>query len=158
MEKNLRIKKNRHGYGVYAEKNFRKGEAVWIMGGKKIKISEFKFKNFKAISNLLQVGENSYISLDKISCSFNHSCNPNMGFVNNKTLVAIKNIKREEELTYDYSTTIDESFICDCRSKNCRKVVADFFSLPKKTIMKYYSKGFLPSFIKNKYKKIVKNN
>lgn len=156
MKQDLKIKKNKYGYGVYAQKPFKKSETIWTMQGEKMGMKDFKIDDYKMFGNVLQIGPQKYMRLDRLSTSFNHSCSPNMGFIKNRTLVAIRDIDKGEELTYDYSTTIDESFICDCRSKSCRKVVSDFFSLPKSLAFKYYRNHMLPDFIENKYKKLVK--
>jgi hypothetical protein len=56
---------------------------------------------------------------------FNHSCDPNIGFANSITLVAIHNIKPREELTFDYAfcESFFKSFKCNCGSRNCRRVI-----------------------------------
>jgi SET domain len=55
---------------------------------------------------------------------FNHSCDPNTGFVGHK-MVALKEIKDEEQLVYDYAfTETQDSFhfgmICRCGTRQCR--------------------------------------
>ncbi len=73
----------------------------------------------------------------KLDDYINHSCNPNSGLIikNEKVnLIAIKNIKNGKEITYDYSTTINEDnwkMRCNCGSKICRKIIKDFKYLPK---------------------------
>ena len=55
----------------------------------------------------------------------NHSCNPNCevsGAGLKVWVYAIKDIKKDEELTYDYGFGFDEDykdFPCRCRSENC---------------------------------------
>ena len=55
----------------------------------------------------------------------NHSCNPNCEVFGTGLKVwvyAIRDIKKGEELTYDYGFGFDEDykdFPCRCRSKNC---------------------------------------
>jgi len=48
----------------------------------------------------------------------NHSCEPNAGFRGDLVLVARRDIGPEEEITWDYSTAIDEEefpgFACCC--------------------------------------------
>lgn len=57
----------------------------------------------------------------------NHSCDPNTWFVDDATMVARRDIKTGEEITYDYATSeTAESFglpHCRCGAPNCRKVV-----------------------------------
>jgi hypothetical protein len=57
---------------------------------------------------------------------YNHSCNPNIGFDINGNFVIIKNVKKNEELTYDYAFgESNKNFImhCKCNSENCRKII-----------------------------------
>ena len=58
---------------------------------------------------------------------WNHSCDPNTAPVpsnSNKWDFAIKDIEKDEELTYDYALLMDHtSFPCRCNSVNCRKKV-----------------------------------
>ncbi len=56
----------------------------------------------------------------------NHSCEPNLGWVDAVTLVACRDIAAGEELTNDYATrTADPDFImtCHCGAPTCRGVV-----------------------------------
>jgi hypothetical protein len=60
----------------------------------------------------------------------NHSCDPNAEVawaIDIATLVAIRNIDPNEEITFDYATVIPPgdnfSFNCTCGSVKCRKVI-----------------------------------
>lgn len=80
----------------------------------------------------------------------NHSCNPNAGIKNSRILTAIKNIKKNEEITYDYSTVWFEGFKCKCGNTNCRGYISDFLGLSKKDKEKYLKLGVVSEFIKKK--------
>lgn len=58
---------------------------------------------------------------------FNHSCNGNLGFDKAGDFIAIKDIKKGEEMTYDYGLLeTNPKFLiekCVCRDKNCRKKI-----------------------------------
>jgi hypothetical protein len=61
-----------------------------------------------------------------IAWHMNHSCEPNIGFDAKDNFVAMKNLKKGEELTWDYGfdeTNPKFKMKCDCGTKNCRKVV-----------------------------------
>jgi hypothetical protein len=67
-----------------------------------------------------------------------------MGFYDTITFVAIRNIKRGEELVFDYGFNETFSgkengilFTCNCRSKNCRKIirVKDWQQKPLQTVL-----------------------
>jgi D-alanine-D-alanine ligase len=55
----------------------------------------------------------------------NHSCNPNSAY-KGLNVVALRAIKKDEELTLDYSSFLDhnmESFKCNCGEPGCRGVI-----------------------------------
>jgi SET domain-containing protein len=56
----------------------------------------------------------------------NHSCEPNLGWRDDTTLAAIRDIAAGEELTLDYATAIsDPDFVlmCHCETYRCRQVI-----------------------------------
>lgn len=55
----------------------------------------------------------------------NHSCNPNIGFDGSICYIAIRDIKKNEEILLDYAfmETEFQPFECKCGSNNCRKIV-----------------------------------
>ena len=59
--------------------------------------------------------------------------------------------KKDEEIFYDYSTTMDEdswTLQCKCGSQNCRKIVKDFKFLPQELQKKYLELNIVQNFIK----------
>jgi len=124
-------KSNINNKGLYATKNIKSGKIIINYKGKIITKKETdtnpKYDNDKAIYlfNL-----NSRYDLDgdfeyNTARLINHSCNPNCE-VNGKGLklwiFALRNIKKGEELSYDYGFAYDKDykqFVCKCGSKNC---------------------------------------
>ena len=117
--------------GLFASKNIKKGTKIIYYIGKIITKKQTennpKFDNDKAIylfnlNNRYDLdGDFTYNTARLI----NHSCNPNCE-VEGKGLKlwisSIKDIKKNEELTYDYGFSFDENykdFPCKCGSKNC---------------------------------------
>lgn len=152
------VKRNKHGLGVYADRAYKRGKVICVMKGHKVvpRTLEYHGGEFrKASSNPLQIGPALYIDLEKPHLYINHSCDPNAGMRGTATLFAIKSIKKGEEITFDYSTTIDESFECRCGAKRCRDTIVDFFGLPKKKQAYYARKGALPRFIASKYRRLA---
>jgi len=81
------------------------------------------------------VGKGLYVLMQAPSKFVNHSCEPNT-YVKNAQDIALRNIKKGEEITTDYSINgVDEwELKCNCGSKNCRKIVyGDFRKLDAKT-------------------------
>lgn len=78
----------------------------------------------------------------------NHSCSPNMHFLNDDTLVARKFISKGSPLTLEYATCdtvyaiIDQ---CQCGEENCRGRVSAFDAF---TVGKQYY-PYVRSFLKN---------
>jgi uncharacterized protein len=111
-----------HGKGVFADRNFTKGEIVVRHKLKELSSEEY---------NKLPSKEKCFVGIDGKKYLFflpparyvNHSCNPNTK-VKGKADVAIRNIRKGEEIT-NYYRDDDTTFkmICNCGSKNCRGII-----------------------------------
>jgi SET domain-containing protein len=58
--------------------------------------------------------------------SLNHSCEPNVGWSAAGALVAMRDIRADEELTTDYALNLDDRdvvMICHCETYRCRQVI-----------------------------------
>ena len=109
------------------------------------------------IDDPFQVGKRTYIDLNETSRTFNHSCNPNAGVRKTNELFALSDIKNGEEITYDYSLTIaptDWKMKCLCGSNNCRKILGDILSVPKKQLEYYKKLGALQRYMKSVLKEV----
>ena len=130
--KTYKIKKSRiDKNGLYASCNIKKGTKIIEYKGKVIprKQSEKdpKFDNGKAIY-LFNLNKKYDLDGDfKFNTArlINHSCNPNCEVFGTGLKIwvyAMKNIKKGDELSYDYGFSYDsdyKQFPCKCRSKNC---------------------------------------
>jgi len=69
--------------------------------------------------------EGVYLLLQPPERYVNHSCSPNLE-VRSQCDVALRDIEKGEELTTDYSREEipDLYFECNCKSSNCRGVIA----------------------------------
>lgn len=155
--------KSKNGVGVFANKVFKKGENLFEFKGNIFSYAQLPFPYEKVKDHYVQIDKNSYMGPSGWIDDFvNHSCNPNAGLkIENRkaTLVSIKNIKTGQEITWDYSTTMDEDdweIDCTCGSKNCRKRITDFKYLPKEVRRKYVRIGVVPQYILEKSGKINK--
>ena len=124
-------KSNIHNTGLYASKNINDGTKIIEYKGKILTKKEVnenpKFDNEKAIY-LFNINKKYDLDGDfkyNIARLINHSCNPNCEVFGTGLKVwvyAIRDIKKGEELTYDYGFGFDEGykdFPCRCGSKNC---------------------------------------
>ena len=119
-----------HGKGVFAQAPIAAGERVMVFSGDLLHCTQVDFNDYH-----LQVGEDVYLGPSGGADDYvNHSCEPNCGFQNGLELVAMRDIAMHEELTWDYSTAIDEAgfagFPCSCGSPHCRGRVLSYRDLP----------------------------
>ena len=132
----VRIGKSKlHGRGVIASEDIKKGERVFTIKGRKVKFLIDNQKTADAISyNLIGIGKNTWVNPDHFGQYYNHSCAPNSGIVG-KNVIAVKNIKKGEEVTADYSLNeadIFWYFRCSCGAKSCRGIVRSIQFLPQR--------------------------
>ena len=110
------------GKGVFAARDFRKGEMIirWDISrqltaeeAEKLPLKEKKYVIFCKGKRILAQPPERYV---------NHSCDANTTSANFCD-VAVRNIKKGEEITANYSQDMSpgESMECACKSKTCRK-------------------------------------
>ena len=117
--------------GLYASCNIKKGTKIIEYKGKiisvKKSITDPKFDNEKAIY-LFNINKRFDLDGDfkfNIARLINHSCDPNCEVFGEGLKVwvyAMKDIRKGDELSYDYGFSYDENFKqfpCNCRSKKC---------------------------------------
>ena len=118
-------------YGLYAAQNIKKGSKIIEYKGKVITRREAeenpKYDNDKAIY-LFNLNKRYDLDGDfKFNTArlINHSCDPNcevFGEGMKIWIFAMKNIKKNEELSYDYGFSFDKNFKnypCKCNSNIC---------------------------------------
>lgn len=138
MNPNLEIKETEiYGKGVFAKKNIKRDETLAIFGGYIKSIVEEEALEDSVSDEGVQISEEFCLGIlearDLENASFfNHSCNPNAGFKGQIFLVAIKNIKKDEQVTFDYAMVLSKTknakfykMKCFCGSKYCRGYVTD---------------------------------
>lgn len=129
-----------HGNGVFASKNIKKNTKIIQYVGEKIprsegdKRSELRLKTYldsKKTGSVYIFELNKKYDLDgsplyNKARYINHSCEPNceVDINNDKIWISsIKNIKKGEELSYDYGFSFDKNdyrdHVCKCGSKYC---------------------------------------
>ena len=118
-------KSKRHGKGVFALKDFQKGEKVYSYEKGRIIIpNEIKNLSKREKIYLDKTEENEYEIVESPGRYINHSCDSNVK-ERNRTGYAMKNIRRGEEITIDYDKTVylEEPFKCHCGSEDCRGLI-----------------------------------
>ncbi len=119
------VKKSKiEGMGVFAARNFKKGEVIirWDVSHKLTKKQADKLSEKER--KYLAFVNGQYLLMQSPAKYANHSCDANTT-AKDFCDVAIRDIKKGEEVTVDYSEDADATFSmkCNCGSKNCRKVI-----------------------------------
>lgn len=125
------------GKGLFAKHFIKKGSMVFVFSkGKVLPIG-------KSTQNSLQINDRYDLEsrpTHKFENLLNHSCNPNcyIKYGNSIKLIALRNIKAKEELSFNYNSAEYDlirdkcSFNCYCGSKNCIGFIKGFKYLTSK--------------------------
>lgn len=151
LHKNIKIKESKiNGMGIFATDSIQKDEIVW-----QLSLNE----EFFSVEDALKLPDekrelvfrygDKYVLCTDGSQFMNHSCNPNLWFLDDITLIAKRDIEAREEITYDYTTTeVDpvyhDEWQCLCGSKNCRGKISPYHCLNND--FQELHKGHLPSY------------
>lgn len=149
MEKLFYVKQTEgKGYGIFAAREIRKDELISEFRGPRVTIEAIGLVPPEVQDHLFNVGLNEYLVTFEPEVRTNHSCDPNAGIRKDVFLVAMRDIGKDEEITFDYSTiTADDwEMACQCVSPSCRKIIGDYRKLPVEVKQKYAS--FTPDWIK----------
>ena len=146
--KKLYLSQTSHtGEGLFAKVNLKKGSLIFTWKGI---LKEGTYPCYVG-SRWLQIEKCQWIAPYKSNPGWyiNHSCDPNSGIKDSIKIVAMKNIRRGEEVTFDYSTSESENgwyLVCDCGNTNCRGVIRSYEFLPTELKLKYRS--FISEYLK----------
>ena len=144
------------GKGLFAKRDIKKGEIAFIAKGKIIRWRVLDEEDSKVGPNWLGIGKDIWLDPEEgsyLDCT-NHSCNPNLGIKGRVTFVALRDIKKGEELSFDYSTTEEDRFWklpyrCKCGSSNCRRSVRSIQYLPEEIFAS--RSDYIPKYFRNVY-------
>ena len=119
-----------HGRGLFARHAIARGEIVAVKGGHVLTRHQWKALEPSLGSTEIQLSDDLFIApvdQDERHGSMlyiNHSCDPSVAIQGQIVLVAMRDIRPDEELTIDWATTDDlEAMQCRCRSPSCRGTV-----------------------------------
>ena len=141
-----------HGNGVFATKRIKKNTKIIEYIGEKIIKSEGDKRSAKRIKKYLNSESDGSVYIFELNKKYdidgsplynkaryiNHSCDPNceVEIIEEKIwITAIKDIKKTDELSYDYGYEFDSDdfrdHICKCGSKNCIGFIISSDQWPK---------------------------
>ncbi len=138
------------GLSLFANRKFRNGEKISYVKGKLVDASN-------STPEAVQITDKKFIDTKYLVLEdfINHSCSPNTKLdIVKRWFVAIKDIKKNEEITFNYLTTEwdmkrwDTDFKCRCDSKNCFGQIKGFKYLSRQQKLKL--KPLLSPFLLNK--------
>lgn len=140
----------KYGLGLFAAENIKKGEIVADYSNDTV--YESKVPN-EIADYALQFEEHKWVYPHGIGRYINHSCEPNCGVSGTFKLVAMRDINKGEELTFDYEMTEDSDWRmeCQCGSESCRKIIGAYSNMPELVRQKY--KGYISDWLVKKYRK-----
>ncbi len=166
--KDLKIESSTiNGSGVFAGQLIKAGSNIHHLSGERCSLDEIlhRVKEGKEEpSDPLGIDVEEYLDLDELSRTFNHSCDPNAYIKGESDLVAIHDIGVGEEITYDYSTTMNDDVEkieafgfpvwtaeCNCCSKICRGIIDQFNTLSKDRQQYYIDNKFMPDYMLDEF-------
>lgn len=152
---------NQIGWGLFAVKPIKKGKTISVISGTLMPKAEI----VRSSSGFIEFLEKYSIEIDDdfilypadtlsdVFC-MNHSCNPNAGNPDPYSLIAMRDIKTDEQITYDYATTDTNDIFergemgCCCGAANCRRIITgDDWLIPE--LQEKY-KGYFQPHIQRK--------
>ena len=139
------------GWGVYAEREFSKGEIVL----------ESQALNTSSIqdTHTIQTDWGTHVFMDLPARFANHMCaSPNLGLRPNEkgayAFIALESIKTNDELVWDYETTEYQfSFECSCGAPNCRGHLKGF-RFHGDEVLKSIGKEFVAPYLLSSAEKV----
>jgi hypothetical protein len=155
------------GCGIFAKADIKKGERLAIFGGMIMLIEEMYQLPPEMQSYTMQIEERFVLgpagTIPEDTDFFNHSCDPNSGFSGQVFLVAMRDIRAGEEVTFDYAMTVSESvgsdmvfsLDCACGSPLCRKTITEQDWMLPGLQARY--QGYFSSYIQDKIDRLDEN-
>ena len=125
------------GRGVFARERVRAGELLVVWGGEVVGGDALRAMSVDRFRLALQIEEDLYLLTANEGPAdwVNHSCEPNAGLQGQVVLVALRDIRAGDEITFDYATSDGsayDEFECGCGARTCRRhMTGDDWKLPE---------------------------
>lgn len=137
----------KYGRGVFAIKPIKKGEVIAVFDGP-IFDYDYSYWTEDLYNHTIQIGPRQWRDSNGIGRLINHSCDPNCGIKKRTNVVAMRDIAKGEQITWDYEMTEKNPtwrMRCRCGSPLCRKVIGHYKFMPKNIRAKY--RGYISSWL-----------
>jgi len=147
------------GKGLFATQKIFKGEIIAIKSGRVVDKQTLDANKAIIRGSEMQIADEFFLAplteedLQGYMIYVNHSCEPNLGVDGQITVVAMRDIPAEEEITMDYAMHqgYNMHFDCKCSLITCRKIITGEDWKDKKLQAKYgsYFSTYLLEKMKN---------
>ena len=119
------------GRGLFAVEPVAAGEVVAVKGGHIVDTETMRALPERLRNSEIQIAEGLHLvalteeEYEPVMLFVNHSCAPNVGFVGNVVLAAMRDVSAGEELTTDYALfdVPDTAWACSCGTSACRGTI-----------------------------------
>ena len=145
------------GTAVFSRVTYPAGTVIFEVTGDIVYKSDLQSVPVAKADNYIQIGKDFYLGLSgQVDDYVNHSCNPNcyVRIVGARAFfTTLYQINAGDEITYDYSTTCNEtreewSWPCRCGLFTCRKIISGFQYLDEKRKEEYRKQNIIPDYLK----------
>lgn len=137
----------KYGRGVFARTRIRKGTRIASFDGPRFD-DDFDQWTPDLLNHAIQYDKAAWRDSNGLARWINHSCDPNCGIKNLFDVVAMRDIEKGEQVTWDYEMTEKSEWWqmrCRCGSPLCRKRIGNFKNMPRRQREKY--KGFISKWL-----------
>ena len=153
----------KYGKGVFSRRAILKNELLVVFGGYVMTRQEEVRLPVRIQDVAHQIAPNLVLGVRQASDlqpvdNINHNCNPNSGFKGQIFLVAMRNIKKGEEITFDYAMVLHKAphvppyiLKCLCGSLLCRGTVT-WNDWKKPALQKRY-RGYFQWYLEEKIRR-----
>ena len=145
-----------HGLGLFAGEDVEKGELIAHIKGTVMHKTNRSRRDALSNPNWIGIAKDKWFDPDKPYEYINHSCAPSAGIKGKVSLVALRNLKKGEEITIDYSTVEGDplwKMACACETKQCRQIIKSIQFLPERQYRRLTP--HIPTYFRNLY---IRNN
>lgn len=135
------------GLGVFAKQKIKKGERIASFDGP---IFDYEYEHWSddILNHTIQFEKRKWRDSNGVARFLNHSCDPNCGIKNLFDVVAMRDIEKGEQITWDYEMTEKNPWWrmrCRCGFINCRRWIGNYKNMPRAVRKKYA--GFISEWL-----------
>lgn len=148
------------GKGIFTSRDIRKGEVAFVLKGPQIYYAPKNKDEAVLLPDVIGIKKNVYLDPVVPYKFINHRCEPNLAVAEDGiNYVALRDISKDEELTFDYSISehSDWEMECSCGSPKCRRLIESVEKLPTSYFADYFP--HIPDYFQRVYiKNYCSNN